>query len=473
MRIAFVSANREMLPDACIPLGLLYVLAATPSHHEKKLIDLAFAEDVNDLIADELQKFRPELVAIGIRNIQNNDYSGVSTNLEPLKSLMAEIRAHTNAPIVLGGAGFSVMPAALMKVLGADYGIAGEGEKLFPMLLECIEQGKPPPAGVFAKSKAGQNRDPVVKSFLDLDQLTLPDRSLIDRKYYSLYGTDSIQTSRGCPLHCSYCTYPIIEGSSLRLMDPKRVGDEFEQSAALGAQHVFIVDSVFNMPAVHAKSICRELITRDNPMPWTCYVNPLSFDDELAELMVQAGCVGMEVGSDSGCDDVLRSLRKGFTTAHIRQLHARAQDVGIADCHTFILGTEGETNVLVGYHDKFFGWPGAYTGFASLPETDHTKLGLIVVDHRQLAEQGWWELGAAYRWLEDDYDFDRRTVESGTPGSFEHETRCFSLGLMGETLRVSTSAGGPMTSAMRTANCTSAAVCTPGPWTGFLVCDRV
>ena len=343
MRIAFVSANREMLPDACIPLGLLYVLAATPSHHEKKLIDLAFAEDVNDLIADELQKFRPELVAIGIRNIQNNDYSGVSTNLETLKTLLAHIRVHTNAPIVLGGAGFSVMPAELMEVLGADYGISGEGEKLFPMLLECIEQGKPPPAGVFAKSKAGQNRDPVVKSFLDLDQLTLPDRSLIDRKYYSLYGTDSIQTSRGCPLHCSYCTYPIIEGSSLRLMDPKRVGDEFEQSAALGAQHVFIVDSVFNMPAVHAKSICRELITRDNPMPWTCYVNPLSFDDELAELMVQAGCVGMEVGSDSGCDDVLEYLRKGFTTAHIRQLHARAQDVGIADCHTFILGTEGET----------------------------------------------------------------------------------------------------------------------------------
>jgi len=343
MRIAFVSANREMLPDACIPLGLLYVLAATPSHHEKKLIDLAFAEDVNDLIADELQKFRPELVAIGIRNIQNNDYSGVSTNLETLKTLLAHIRVHTNAPIVLGGAGFSVMPAELMEVLGADYGISGEGEKLFPMLLECIEQGKPAPAGVFAKSKAGQSRDPVVKSFLDLDQLTLPDRSLIDRKYYSLYGTDSIQTSRGCPLHCSYCTYPIIEGSSLRLMDPKRVGDEFEQSAALGAQHVFIVDSVFNMPAVHAKSICRELITRDNPMPWTCYVNPLSFDDELAELMVQAGCVGMEVGSDSGCDDVLRSLRKGFTTAHIRQLHARAQDVGIADCHTFILGTEGET----------------------------------------------------------------------------------------------------------------------------------
>jgi vitamin B12 transporter len=96
-------------------------------------------------------------------------------------------------------------------------------------------------------------------------------------------------------------------------------------------------------------------------------------------------------------------------------------------------GSDGETNVLVGYHDKFFGWPGAYTGFASLPETDHTKLGLIVVDHRQQAANGWWELGAAYRWLKDDYDFDRRTVESGAPGSFEHETLSFSLGLIGET----------------------------------------
>jgi radical SAM superfamily enzyme YgiQ (UPF0313 family) len=78
-------------------------------------------------------------------------------------------------------------------------------------------------------------------------------------------------------------------------------------------------------------------------MPWTCYINPLTFDDELAELMAQAGCIGMEVGSDSGCDVVLQHLRKGFTTSHIRQLHALAQDAGIADCHTFILGTEGET----------------------------------------------------------------------------------------------------------------------------------
>jgi vitamin B12 transporter len=90
-----------------------------------------------------------------------------------------------------------------------------------------------------------------------------------------------------------------------------------------------------------------------------------------------------------------------------------------------------ESNMILGYQDKFFGWPGAYTGFASLPETDHAKLGLFILDHRVSNNAGWWEVGAAYRWLDDDYDFDRRTTESGTAGSFEHETRSFSLGIAG------------------------------------------
>jgi radical SAM superfamily enzyme YgiQ (UPF0313 family) len=89
--------------------------------------------------------------------------------------------------------------------------------------------------------------------------------------------------------------------------------------------------------------VCRELIARSWATPWTCYANPLGFDREFAELARAAGCAGMEIGSDSGCDEVLARLRKGFTTAHIRDLHERCKDAGIPDCHTFILGTRGET----------------------------------------------------------------------------------------------------------------------------------
>jgi len=78
-------------------------------------------------------------------------------------------------------------------------------------------------------------------------------------------------------------------------------------------------------------------------VPWSCYANPLGFDQEFAELAFDAGCAGMEIGSDSGCNHVLERLRKGFTTDHIRRLHDICDTAGIRDCHTFILGTEGET----------------------------------------------------------------------------------------------------------------------------------
>ncbi len=93
---------------------------------------------------------------------------------------------------------------------------------------------------------------------------------------------------------------------------------------------------------------------------------------------------------------------------------------------------DGQTDLLLAYQDKFYGWPGAYTGFASLPETDHTQTTLAVLNHRQeTAATGWWEAGAWYRSLEDDYDFDRRTAESGVPGAFDHETRAGGIALHG------------------------------------------
>ena len=59
--------------------------------------------------------------------------------------------------------------------------------------------------------------------------------------------------------------------------------------------------------------------------------------------MAEAGCVGMEIGSDSGCDDVLERLKKGFDTKKIRAMRELSVGAGLKDCHTFILGTEGET----------------------------------------------------------------------------------------------------------------------------------
>ena len=86
-----------------------------------------------------------------------------------------------------------------------------------------------------------------------------------------------------------------------------------------------------------------------------------------------------------------------------------------------------QTDLIIAYQDKFFAWPGAYTGFASLPETDATQTTLLLANHRTTLVNGWLQLSGFYRQLDDNYDFDRRTKESGVPGAFEHKTRNYGL----------------------------------------------
>ncbi len=352
MKIAFVSGNREQLPDAVTPLGLLYVMSSTPDCHEKHLVDLCFAPDAVQALTAALGELQPDLVAIGMRNIQNNDYSGLSDNLDYYASLVRAVRAASPAPVVLGGSGFSVMPVELMRRLEPDYGIDGEGEVAFPQLVAALENDgtgidstrldaigalhRRTPDGIVSNPRSG--------SFLDMNTLALPDRTLVDARYDE-YAIESIQTKRGCPLRCDYCTYPIIEGRVGRVREPSAVVDEMFRTLEERPEtrHFFIVDSVFNLPTLHAKKVCRELIARDWQVPWTCYANPLGFDREFAELAREAGCAGMEIGSDSGTNRVLKKMRKGFTTDHIRRLHELCVEVGIPDCHTFILATVGET----------------------------------------------------------------------------------------------------------------------------------
>ena len=349
MKILFVSGNREKLPDAVIPLGLLYIMANTPNHHHKVLLDLCFEDDPFTALADAINEHTPELIALSMRNIQNNDYTGLSDNLNYYARLVATCKQTSTTPVVLGGAGFSVMPAELMVRLQADYGISGEGEEAFARLADNLEAGKDISQIGCLFYRDAADRSKVLRGptpeFLDMNSLVQPDHSLADSRYFGTYGMDSIQTKRGCPLRCDYCTYPIIEGRKGRLRSPKSVVDEMCASAEKNPDinHFFIVDSVFNLPKTHAKKVCRELIARNWGIPWSCYSNPLGFDQEFADLAYEAGCAGMEIGSDSGCDEVLKRLHKGFTTEHIKQLNRICIQAGIPDCHTFILGTEGET----------------------------------------------------------------------------------------------------------------------------------
>lgn len=348
MKIAYISANREKLPEPVVPLGLLYVIQSTPEKHDKKLLDMCFSRAPMKHLEDFLDDYQPDFIAVGLRNLQNADYSGIHSNLDYYQELIQTIRKKTHVPVVLGGGGFSVAPEQVMKTLKPDFGITGEGEVSFRKLLEVVEKGSKdyatvPSLNYFADGELKSN--PVMPAFLDVNEMSFLPRHMVSDQYYKKTGIESIQTKRGCVLKCTYCSYPKIEGRSYRMKEPKLVVDEMFDALEKNPdiKHFFFVDSVFNLPKQYAKKVCRELIERKWKTPWTCYANPIGFDQEGANLLKEAGCEGVEIGSDSGCDDVLKSLKKGFTTKQIFAASKMAREAGVKDCHTFILGTMGET----------------------------------------------------------------------------------------------------------------------------------
>ena len=348
MRIAFVSANREQLPDPVVPLGVLYMMSAAGEEHEKTLIDLCFEHEPLEHLGRRLDDFRPDLVAIGMRNIQNADYTATQPTLEYYTSVVRRVREHTAAPVVMGGGGFSIVPQELMRTYGLDYGIVGEGELPFAQLVARLASGTSDVSGIpnlLVQGGAPAPSAAVRSDFLNLKGNVKPARQWVDPRYYQHSGIASVQTKRGCAMHCEYCTYPQIEGHWIRQRLGEDVADEWQEmiTASPDISHVFVVDSVFNLPPSHAYDVCQALADRGNATPWSCYINPIKFDAELAEAMVRAGCSGVEIGSDSGSDVGLEKLRKGFTTAHIRRTSEICRAAGLKDCHSFVLGARGET----------------------------------------------------------------------------------------------------------------------------------
>jgi hypothetical protein len=350
MRVLLVSANREQLPSPVVPIGPLAVAAALRDGHEVKLLDLCFEEDPRGAVESAVGSFDPQVIGVGLRNLHTNAYDGMERLIAEYSELVAWMRGVSNASIVLGGSAYSLQPETLLGRLGADYGVVGEGERIFRQLVDDLAAGREPPrilrAGPAPPSLVRPRRLYRGASWpvSDLDDLPLPARDLVDPRYYAFDGTDNVQTKRGCAFACAYCDYPDLEGSKVRVRDPAAIADEILARAAVpGITHMFFVDSVFNVPRSHAIAVCEEIERRDNPLPWVCYASPVALDDEVVRAMARAGCQGVEIGSDSGTPRMLEQLKKPFSIEHIVSSRALFREYDVRDCHTFVLGAMGES----------------------------------------------------------------------------------------------------------------------------------
>jgi radical SAM superfamily enzyme YgiQ (UPF0313 family) len=343
MRLLLISANVEKLPDPVAPLGLACLCSALKGRgHDVHCLDLCFEDNIEGALEKSLSNFSPEGIGLSVRNVDNVSYPHTVSYLPFYRKLVERCRQLSRAPIFLGGSGFTLMPQAILRYLDADGGVIGEGEEAFPKALTAIAGDSTPPIDGWIRRGSGHSPRPAWVE--DLDSLPPPDWSGLDvNQYFSRGGMGNLQTKRGCPFRCIYCTYPLIEGQKLRLRSPEKVAQDAASLIRLGVTNAFIVDNIFNYPESHAQEVCRAFIRKGIPLKWSCYAHPAHFSRALAENMRKAGCTGVEFGTDSGSPAVLARLGKDFTPEDIQRASLCAREAGLEVCHSLSLGAPGET----------------------------------------------------------------------------------------------------------------------------------
>lgn len=330
MRILLISANREPFPEPVFPLGLMYISRALlETGAQVRIFDMRQHFALSSL-RKVLFEFRPDRIGISLRNVDNSAYPSVRFYLPFYKALIQSVRNLCDAPIILGGSAFSLFPEEIAAYLGADGGIKGEGEYA---------------AGLFHALSGGQ----VVSGDLPhIAGAAFPNNLKELFPGLGRYRTIGVQSARGCPNRCIYCTYPSLEGKQRRTSSPESlVSDIGMLYKDWGIRNFFIVDSLFNADEDHMVQVLEHLAKMSLPIVFSCYVQPKVSDPGIFRLLRQAGCIAVDFGTDSCSPEMLSSFGKPFTTDDIEKTSMACREAGIDFCHSLIFGGPGETGKTI------------------------------------------------------------------------------------------------------------------------------
>lgn len=340
-RIFLISSNTIADPYPVYPLGMAVLTFALSSQgHTVHQFDYFAATQSSKRLRSTLSRFKPDIVGISLRNIDNVDSTSPDDfwSLALNRDIVTMIREITDAPIVLGGPAFSIMPEAIIDYIGADYGIAGEGESLFNILIQHIQEGK-------KSNRVIQNHN---ESFVDINT----SQPLWEKELINFYGEKGgimgLQTKRGCAYNCTYCTYPALEGNDLRCMEPGKVADEVERLIKdFGIHSLFFADSVFNDPKSNYLSLAEELILRELNITWSAFFRPHTITCDEIRLLKRSGLHMIELGTDAATDTTLTELNKGFNFEKVIEFNQVCLQERVPCFHYVMFGCPGETDLTV------------------------------------------------------------------------------------------------------------------------------
>jgi radical SAM superfamily enzyme YgiQ (UPF0313 family) len=227
--------------------------------------------------------------------------------------------------VVMGGYHVSSMPDEARE--HADAVVVGEGELVWPHLLADWKSGRLKP-----RYQAGQ--------LMDMAQIPAARREIYTHKKYLL--TNTLQTTRGCPHDCEFCSVTAFYGRKYRKRPIELVLAELEQLRTRNSFAFFVDD---NIVADRRYSLALFQGMKGMGLKWLSH-SPIDFarDPELMKAAGESGCLGMFIGFESLDQDRLSAMGKTTNSARSYLEDARAfRDHGIGILGSFVLGYDGDT----------------------------------------------------------------------------------------------------------------------------------
>lgn len=222
--------------------------------------------------------------------------------------------------VVVGGPHPSSVGSEVLTCPHFDIAVKGEGERTIIELLDAVERGKGFGSvnGIFYRSDGQTVQTPAREFIEDLDSLPFPNESapdvLKDYEKYPKRAFSRVFATRGCPFNCFFCGSRNIWSQKTRfraleniMQEIKNLHDKFKIDC------VHFDDDTFGVSKQNIAELCDAFAKDFTHLKWSCELHVNLVDEDLVSSMNQAGCCMIQVGIESGNNDILKKINKHIT----------------------------------------------------------------------------------------------------------------------------------------------------------------
>lgn len=309
---------------------------------------------------------------------------GISAKSQNFASacIVAKLAKEINKQIIviLGGPHPSMVGSKVLDCPNIDICVKGEGENTIVELLNAIDAQKEFDAiqGIIYK-RDGQIIENAPREFIkDLDSLCFSHETahevLKDYEQYPLAAFKYIFATRGCPYNCFFCGSHKIWSRKVRFRSPENVIREIKGLQKKGLRLIHFDDDIFGINRQYINDLCNAIIAHCHGLKWSCELHVKLVDEQTISLMKAAGCYLIQIGIESGNNEILKKIRKNITIEEVFSACKIIKKYGIELQAFFMVGfpqeTEDSLNDTIAAMKKIKGVELIYSIFTPYPGTE-------------------------------------------------------------------------------------------------------